>query len=688
MFSAGEHAPRVTQVCMSHRGCWQNESAEPLIAQITSPDGTLPLHWRLNQSASSSNAREVIFIYDSDQPHLRLIWQWRVRGNTTAGPIEHSIRIENLTNQDISIPVQQSAQFSWTMPAGMPLQQLWVEKGAGRPSADGTHLLNISKSYTWQGKSSTYAHPAAGEQREMIPYVLVQRSSAGRSGLYLGVEFSGPMQIRLDRKRDRLNLRAGLTPETAQLRLAAGEAFETPTVFLGTFLGGPDGAANLLRPWVRSVLNNPVTVRDTQYPLVVNNSWGSGMAIDASQARAMIRDSAELGFEMFHLDAGWFRGVGDWQPDPKKFPDGLAPIAEYAHAAGLRFGIWMNWSQAGFDNRPGSLYLRDPKISDWLTTDAPLSWQPSEAFRGITMDIGEPEVHYWVDTELESVVRDFHIDMLEHDGYVVPQGCDRSDHRHAPADATTAQYQDGGIVWVKGANSTDVSYRATRSYYEIYSKLRREHPKLLLEICNDGGRMVDFGSAAHGDYFSISDAYDPLSNRRAFYDASYVLPPAMLETYVEKWPAPRPQNFLYVLRSGMMGWFTLMLDTTALTPEQHAVAKSALALYKTKLRPFIRNADLYHVTARADGIHWDGMEYVDAATQKGVLYAFHGTSPVSGSHDFVLRGLKSKQKYRLTFEDKSSADQVVSGASLMKLGLHVVLPLPESSELVFFEPLT
>ena len=81
--------------------------------------------------------------------------------------------------------------------------------------------------------------------------------------------------------------------------------------------------------------------------------------------------------------------------------------------------------------------------------------------------------------------------------------------------------------------------------------------------------MVDFGTAAHGDYFSITDTYDPLSNRRAFYDTSYLLPAAMLESYVEKWPAPHPENFLYMLRSGMMGWLTLMLDTTVWTPEQH-----------------------------------------------------------------------------------------------------------------------
>jgi hypothetical protein len=40
--------------------------------------------------------------------------------------------------------------------------------------------------------------------------------------------------------------------------------------------------------------------------------------------------------------------------------------------------------------------------------------------------------------------------------------------------------------------------------------------------------MVDFGSASHGDYFPITDTYDPLSNRRALYDTSQVPPAALL----------------------------------------------------------------------------------------------------------------------------------------------------------------
>ena len=114
----------------------------------------------------------------------------------------------------------------------------------------------------------------------------------------------------------------------------------------------------------------------------------------------------------------------------------------------------------------------------------------------------------------QRVVKDYQLDMLEHDGYVVAQGCSRADHPHAPpGPARLRIYEDSGFLW---ADSTNVSYHATLAYYDLQSQLRRLYPHLLLEICNDGGRMVDFGSATHGNYFSISDAYDPLSNRRAF----------------------------------------------------------------------------------------------------------------------------------------------------------------------------
>ncbi len=683
---AGADAPRLSQLQQQSGFIWSGVMPEAMIDRVESDGQWRLLHWKLDLAASQIEPASVCLVYDSQDPRLRLFWEWRVRAEH--GPLEHTVRIENLSGTDIWLPLQDSLQFAWSIPGDEKLEQLWVEKGAGGPSAEGTHRIKITDGYKWIGRSSTYAHPAPGQQREMIPYVLVDRPDAGGIGWYTGIEFSGRTRITLEREGNLLKGVAGLNPEPGPFKtyLNAGESFETPTIFLGTFRGGPDAAGNILRRWVRDVLNNPQTVRVSEYPLVVNNSWGSGMAINESQARSMIRDSAELGFEMFHLDAGWFRGVGDWQPDPAKFPSGLAPIADYAHSLGLKFGLWMDWAQAGLDPHPGSLYVRDPKIRDWLTTDPPPDWKPVETFKGVTMDLGVPVVHDWAAAEVSRVVRDYHLDMLEHDGYVVAQGCDRTDHPHAPPDPeSTRHYEDSGFLWVDSSNDTDVSYHATRSYYDVYANLRKGHPGLMLEICNDGGRMVDFGSAAHGDYFSISDAYDPVSNREAFYDSSYVLPPAMLETYVEKWPAPQMENFLYILRSGMMGWFTLMLDTTAWTPEQHAAAKQAIALYKSRLRPLIREADLYHVSLRPDGVRWDGIEYFDPVHHNGVLFAFHGSSAEESKHAFVLEGLLPSTRYRLIFQDRSSPERVTYGSELMGKGVEVVLPTPNSSELVFFE---
>ncbi len=684
-FTAGSTAPQVQRLSVPGGGHWEAQSPEQFIDHVTAHDARQDLHWRYNPAASMHSAAMVRLTYEADQPHLRLSWEWRVRA--ADGPLEHTIRITNLSRGELWLPLQDSLQYSWQAAAGQPLQQLWVEKGAGKPSATGTHVVELNDGYKWMGESSTYAHPTEGQPREIIPYLLVVQPGGNRLGWYMGLEFSGRTRLTLERSSDSVRGSAGLNPQPGpfRTRLLPGESFTTPTVFLGAFQGTPDDGGNILRRWVRHVLNDAQTIRNPHYPLLVNNSWGSGMAIGDAQARRMIRDSQELGLEMFHLDAGWFRGVGDWYPDAAKFPHGLAAIADYAHQHGLKFGLWVDWAQAGRDQQAGALNVNDPWTRDWLTTDPPPGWKPA-AFKGVTIDLGVPAAKAWSFAEVSRIANDYHLDMLEHDGYVVAQGCDRTDHPHAPPDPEhIKRYTDEEFLWVESSNSTDVSYHATRAYYDIYARLKREHPRLLLEICNDGGRMVDFGSAAHGDYFSITDSYDPLSNRQAFYDSSHVLPPAMLEAYVKQWPTPTIENFRYMLRSGMMGWFTLMLDTTAWNAEQHAAAREEFALYKAKLRPLIRQADLYHVAPRPDGKGWDGTEYIDRSDGRGVLFAFHGSDTEPRSYSFMLQGLRPDRAYRVHFHDHSAQDRTLPGRVLMEQGLQVALPAPDSSELVFFE---
>jgi alpha-galactosidase len=159
----------------------------------------------------------------------------------------------------------------------------------------------------------------------------------------------------------------------------------------------------------------------------------------------------------------------------------------------------------------------------------------------------------------------------------------------------------------------------------------------------------------------------------------------MMESYVEKWPTPRIENFRYMLRSGMMGWLTIMTDTNVWSPEQHVEARKEIDLYKKELRPLIRDASLYHVSPRPDGVQWDGIQYWNADRQRGVVYAFRGTSERENTHSFVLGGLQASARYVVKFNDHSSADRKMMGRELMGPGLKVTLPLQNSSELIFIE---
>ena len=680
---AGTSAPRMISLRTgAHES--HNVAAEKLIASVRIAGKVVPVRWRFSDAESGSDKRGVTYVYDSQSPRLRLTWEWKVRASN--GPLEHTIRIENMGEKELWIPLQDSFRFDLRIPSDRKLSAMYVEKGADTPSVVGTHDVAVPEGFSWEGRSSTYAHPRQGRLREIIPWFAV-RDERAQAGWFVGIEFSGRTRLWLHRERESLKGEVGLNPDLGAFwsRLPARGTFETPTVFVGAFQGDFDAAGNVLRRWVKDVLGNRRTWQNESYPLTVNNSWGSGMQVDEALALKMIRDSAELGLEMFHMDAGWFRSVGDWYPDPKKFPNGLAPIADAAHKSGLKFGLWVDWAQAGLSTAPGALNARDPKVHDWLTTDLPPDWKPEE-FKGQTIDIGDPAAHAWTQAEVERIVRDYHLDMLEHDGYLVAMGCIRKDHPHASPDfAKSSIHKDSGFYFFESANSTDVSYHAVRAYYETHSKLREDHPDLLLEVCNDGGRMVDFGSAAHADYFSITDTYDPLSNRRAFFDTSHVLPAAMLESYVEAWSTPRLENFLYMLRSGMMGWMSIMQDTTKWSAEQHAAAKEEFRLYKDRLRPLIRNADMYHVSERPDGVHWDGLEYFDANTGKGVLYAFHGSDVGETPHTFFMKGLQAGRNYKVMFHDKSSPDTTMAGEELLRKGLRLNLPIANSSELVFIE---
>lgn len=639
----------------------------PFIQKLRIGGREVTIDWKFAGSGAAPGRPGAMSMrFKCAQPPLELVSTWIAASGP--GPVEHELVIFNRGTQPIVLPAQESLVLRAAAPAAHKLEQWWVDKGGGTPTAQGTHRQKLT------GGIATLVEcwPSGRDMpRDAIPWTSVQDID-GQRGFYAGIEFTARVGIEVQASEPAektsglaLKLTLGLRDDPAgdfATRVEPGEGFMAPPVFIGCYRGDVDDGANRLRRWVAAHV--APAARDPRYPLLVNNSWGSGMAVDERLARKMIDESAQLGLELFHIDAGWFEGVGDWRPNARKFPHGLGPISDYAHQKGLKFGLWVGWTQGG--DRVGrdheSLSPLDPEMADWFPVNYPANWKPAD-FNGATVCLADPRAVAWCKHALRGVIKGAKLDLLEHDQPMVVDRCERTDHLHT-------------------RSAVDVGYRAALGYYSVYDTLRAENPGLLFENCVNGGHMIDYGAVRRCHYISITDTYDPLSNRRAFYDAVFALPPAMCECYIENIAVRSLAHFRFMLRSGMMGWCTIMTDTTKWTPEQHEVATRQFALYKEQLRPLIRGADVYHVSERPDGVRWDGIEYFDAHAGRGALFAFRGNNAES-RHAFELKGLAPDADYALSFADGSSPASLAHGADLMRTGVELNLPERDSSEIVF-----
>jgi len=247
------------------------------------------LRWEFVKNTERHSMGQTIIRFTCSEPKLELFSIWQAESGP--GPVEHHFEIVNRSRQVIEVPLQPSLALSLTAPTGHSLENWWVEKGGGRPSDNGTHREPIKEGYQFRGRSTPYA-----EAPEMIPWAALQ-DATGKAGVYFGIEFSGRVGIDMDATGDplKVNVTAGLDPSQREFRsrLAEGSRFVTPTAFVGCYRGDVDDGANRLHRFVAAHLRPPVS--DARYPLVVNNSWGSGMAVDEALARHMIDDSAALG---------------------------------------------------------------------------------------------------------------------------------------------------------------------------------------------------------------------------------------------------------------------------------------------------------------------------------------------------------------------------------------------------------
>jgi hypothetical protein len=463
---------------------------------------------------------------------------------------------------------------------------------------------------------------------QCIPYVVFE--SDQRHGVYLGLEWSC-CRIEV------VTLAGGASPpvrvragNVGDLRaeLAPGETIGLRPGFIGAYRGELDDAGNRLRRWLRRYCLPDILRQDAGYPKVQWNAFGATGKTPGSwdpvekKYYPLIDDIAPLGFEEVMIDVGWWQG-NEPDSDQADWASGMRKAADYAHQQGLRFGLY--WT----DN----------------------------------LDMAQPDARRQRAARIGRLFQEYHADMWR-------------------SDSTRGE--------VIGA-----SFASTRGFYDMVDGLAKTVPGFQWENCSGGGRIKDYGALRRAVKIFNSDTYSALHVRQAFYDSSHAFHPIQLEGHLGSTDGRfRPRGVTgmrFAFRSMSQGAPEWFLDapnggngSQPWTQEEQDAVTACVATYKTKIRPLVRDADLYHILPRPDGRNWDGLEYYDRATGKGVIYMF---KPAGGAATQAIRfkGLEATERYRVTFEDGTQPPVIRAGAELIDQGLPVTLAGEEVSELVFFE---
>lgn len=470
----------------------------------------------------------------------------------------------------------------------------------------------------------------------------------------------------------RLQLSIGPSCADPVLRvIEGGEVLATPAVHLGRYHGDLDQVTQALHEHARRSVLAP-SIEGRPQPVIYNaavypNDWSS-----EADLKRHVDIAVRNGAEQFIIDAGWYGrepgiwhdNVGDWHEGPW-LPNGLRVVREYARTRGLPFGLWVEIESIGPNSR---LLAEHP---DWVMTRHGQPAGIHQAVIGRALDLSQPAVARFVESELIRLIETHDLDLL------------RLDYNSMPL--------AGGTREVAGFVENTI-WRHVETIYGIVDRLRTRFPRLIIENCSEGGGRTDLGMMARCHTTWISDWMNLPRSVQILNGMTVTLPPEVCNRLfaLVAGDFASPGSLPAQLRLPLFGhpcYCALEPLADSVNPITSEAIRASIALYQQFVRPFLANAKVYHhtpVTPNNQLNGWNVLEYVAADRSRAMVGLFR-LNPV-GSNEFQLklRGLDPGRPY-LVHLDNAAASFERDGLELGQTGLTVRLDRALASELIRFE---
>ncbi len=471
------------------------------------------------------------------------------------------------------------------------------------------------------------------------PWVMVDDGTAAEDGgevWSVALATSGSWRLTVARSAaGRCAVSGGAGHEGVVALLHPGDSLASP-ILAAAYTADGFGAAS--RAWHRyqrrHVLPHPAELRPVLY-----NSWeATTFAVTEQGQRDLAHAAAAVGAELFVVDDGWFRGrdsdragLGDWTPDPVKFPRGLRPLADEVRRLGMAFGLWV---EPEMTNPDSDLFRAHP---EWVHGAA--GREPTLIRHQLVLDFGRADVRDWAFTTLDAVVRETGLVFFKWD-YNRP--------------LTEA----GPGAWTGHAHGV----------HEVMDRLRTAHRHLRIESCASGGGRVDLAMLRRTDQVWTSDNTDAVDRLSIQHGYTQLYAPGTMVAWVTDSPNPLtgrsvPLRFrFHVAMAGVLG---IGGDLTRWSAEELKQARELTDTYRD-VRRVVQHGDLHRL--RPPAATTPAVQYVHA--DRVVVLAFRVAARFAPAPDrLALRGLDPGAAYR---DDDSGT--VHPGAVLLRSGLPLTLP--------------
>jgi alpha-galactosidase len=460
-----------------------------------------------------------------------------------------------------------------------------------------------------------------------------------------------------------LRVISGINPFASEYSIQPGKTFKTPS-FIFTYSNHGKGLASRnLHHWA----SNYGIMDGTKPRLTLLNNWETTyFNFNEPKLVGLLDDTKKMGLDLFLLDDGWFAnkyprnddhaGLGDWQENKAKLPDGLGYLVKEADSKGVKFGIWIEPEMV---NPKSELYENHP---DWILK---LPNRPENYFRNqLVLDLTNPKVQEFVYNVVDGMLTKYPgIGFIKWD-------CNRM---------MTNAYS----VYLKDKQS-QLYIDYVNNLYNILDRLHQKYPHFPIMLCSGGGGRVDYGALRYFTEFWASDDTDPLERVYIQWGYSYFFPSFAVCNHITSWGK---QSLKFKTDVAMMGKMGYDIQINGLTEKELKFSQDAISNYK-RLSDIIWHGDLFRLISPYDE-NRAVLMYVNSTKSKAVLFAYTLNSRYNQTFNRVrLQGLDTTKTYKIQeinvfpgegLNSQSEIAKSYTGDYLMKIGLNIGTGSPLSS---------